>query len=155
MARLNAPSSCGMSPRMACASVSSTRRARSIVVGPAVGCRRLGRGPVGHAPRRPPRLDDRVDSDEPIEQRRQPGERERVLRVALGLRRIFVHFEEHAVDARADARALASGSMYSASPAVTPSPPPGSCRLCVTSKTTGTPSPRIIGNARMSTTRLL
>ena len=33
----------------------------------------------------------------------------------------------------------ASGSMNSACPAVTPSPAPGSCRLCVTSKTTGTP----------------
>ncbi len=36
-------------------------------------------------------------------------------------------------------RPSASGSMYSARPAVTPSPPPGSCRLCVTSKTTGKP----------------
>src|SRR6187455_323253 len=51
--------------------------------------------------------------------------------------------------------AEASGSMYSASPPVTPSPPPGSCRLWVTSNTTGVPRPRIIGNARMSTTRLL
>src|SRR5690606_8363878 len=49
----------------------------------------------------------------------------------------------------------ASGTMYSACPAVSPLPPPGSCRLCVTSKTTGAPSARIIGNARMSTTRLL
>ncbi len=44
--------------------------------------------------------------------------------------------------------------MNCASPAVTPSPPPGSCRLCVTSKTTGQ-NARMIGNARMSTTRLL
>ena len=50
--------------------------------------------------------------------------------------------------------AEASGSMNSAWPAVTPSPAPGSCRLCVTSKTTGTPRLRIIGKARMSTTRL-
>jgi hypothetical protein len=35
--------------------------------------------------------------------------------------------------------------MYSARPAVTPSPPPGNCRLCVTSNTTGVPSARIIG----------
>src|SRR5712691_9411858 len=33
--------------------------------------------------------------------------------------------------------AEASGSMYCARPAVTPSPAPGSCRLWVTSKTTG------------------
>src|SRR5439155_23622095 len=51
--------------------------------------------------------------------------------------------------------AAASGSMYSARPAVTPSPAPGSCRLWVTSKITGYPSSRSMGNARMSTTRLL
>ena len=49
----------------------------------------------------------------------------------------------------------ASGTMYCARPAVTPSPAPGSCRLWVTSKMTGHPSSRMIGNARMSTTRLL
>ena len=37
--------------------------------------------------------------------------------------------------------ARASGSMYSARPPVTPSPAPGNCRLCVTSKTTGCPLP--------------
>ena len=37
--------------------------------------------------------------------------------------------------------AEASGSMYCARPAVTPSPAPGSCRLCVTSKTTGSRAP--------------
>src|SRR5688572_22475635 len=49
----------------------------------------------------------------------------------------------------------AIGSMYCARPPVTPSPAPGSCRLWVTSNTTGYPSSRSIGNARTSTTRLL
>src|SRR5436190_7186297 len=47
---------------------------------------------------------DFVDGDEPAEQRLEPVERERALRVALRARRVFVHFQEHAVDARRDTR---------------------------------------------------
>ncbi len=51
--------------------------------------------------------------------------------------------------------ARASGSMNSDCPPVALPNPPGSCRLCVTSKTTGAPKARMMGNERMSTTRLL
>src|SRR6185437_3316580 len=51
--------------------------------------------------------------------------------------------------------ARASGSMNSGCPPLDLPSPPGSCTECVTSKTTGYPSFRRIGNERMSTTRFL
>ena len=50
-------------------------------------------------------LHDRVDGHQPVEQRFQFVEPQRVLRVALGARRFFVHLEEQAVHSGADARA--------------------------------------------------
>ena len=59
---------------------------------------------VSHRRVPPRRFDDRVDGREPAEQRLEQIEPQRVLRVALGARRIVVHLEEHAVDAGRDAR---------------------------------------------------
>ncbi len=100
------------------------------------------------------RLDDPIKRDQPPQQRFEARQ------VAGRWRRR----SSHAPDARAPPgtprprrprrRRCASGSMNSACPPVTPSPAPGSCRLCVTSKTTGWPNARSCGRARMSTTRL-
>src|SRR4029077_9493365 len=49
--------------------------------------------------------------------------------------------------------ARASGSINSGCPPLDFPSPPGSCTECVTSNTTGQPVLRMIGNARMSTTR--
>ena len=48
--------------------------------------------------------DDFVNANELVEQSGKPVECERVLPVALGLRRVLVHFHEHAVDACRHAR---------------------------------------------------
>ena len=57
--------------------------------------------PCERAPRR--LLGDRVDRDQPPEQRLEQVEPQRVLRVALRARRLLVHLEKHAVDAGGDA----------------------------------------------------
>ena len=65
-----------------------------------------------------------------------------------------MHFDEHGVHAgghggarqRLDELRLAAGRCPAA---------PGSCTLCVASKTTGQPDSRMIARPRMSTTRLL
>ena len=129
------------SARMAAASVCKTLRASE----------RSGMtAPVGQSGR----SGDGIDSLEFPQQWGQQVESQRILRVALGARRVLVDFEEHAVDAGRNAGPGQRVDVLGRPP-VTPSPAPGNCRLCVTSKTTGTPSARIIGKARMSTTRLL
>src|ERR1051326_784924 len=67
------------------------RRSAMVLVPVPAGC---GRG-----------LDDVIDLDELIEQRREAAEGECVLGVAPRMRGVFVHLEEDAVDARPDARA--------------------------------------------------
>src|SRR5436305_1145394 len=74
---------------MAAASVSSTLRARAR--SPMSGVR------GGHT------LHDGVDRDQPVEKRVEAIQLERVLRVALCARGLFVYFEENAVDAGCDA----------------------------------------------------
>src|SRR5690242_7893381 len=89
------PSRRSTSARIAAASVSSTLRARA---------RPASFDEPASATRADlARFDDPVERDEPAEQRLELVERERVLRVALGSRRCFVHLEKHAVDARGDA----------------------------------------------------
>src|SRR5581483_2010635 len=88
-ARWNRSSRRSTSARMAAASVSRTRRARARSTMDGSG------GALGNP----------VDRGEPLEQRPDAIEAQRVLCVAPGARRILVHLEEHAVDARGDARA--------------------------------------------------
>ena len=86
-----------------------------------------------------PRFDDRVDGHQAAEQRLEQVEPQRVLRVALRARpapRALRGTRRRRPPPRRPTRAA---RCTRARPAVTPSPPPGSCRLCVTSNTTGTP----------------
>src|SRR5262245_31244344 len=83
IAQSNLPSSRSTSARIAAASVSRTLRASA----------------RSATKRHLARLDDRVDGDQPAEQRLQPVEPERVLRIALRARRLLMHLEEDAVDA--------------------------------------------------------
>src|SRR5579884_652523 len=93
----NFPSSRSSRARIAAASVSSTRRAsersatrrRLAVVAIAIDASRFGRTAAA----------DRVDRRQAPQQRGEPIESQRVLRVALRARRFLVHLEEHAVDA--------------------------------------------------------
>src|SRR5437016_7088275 len=84
----NLPSRRSTSARIAAASVSSTFRASA---------RSTMQLHLGF-------LHDGVDGREPAEQRLEQIQAKRVLRIALGARRVFVDLEEHAVDAGADAR---------------------------------------------------
>src|SRR5580765_5306053 len=87
-ARSNRSSSRSTSARIAAASVCRTLRARA----------RSAMDPRGDAGS----PDDRVDRGEPTEQRLEGVEAQRILRVALRVCRIVVHFEEDAVYAGAD-----------------------------------------------------
>src|SRR5262245_54035264 len=99
-ARTNSGPSREIRPRIARASVSSTRRARSI------SSSFFFESLIRRSPRdRGARLHERVDAHELLKEGRESVERERVLRVALGFCRLFVHLEEDAVDARRDAGA--------------------------------------------------
>src|SRR5712691_12938605 len=86
-ARSNRSSSRDTSARIAAASVSSTFRASE-------------RSPIDASLGS---LRYRVDRHQAAEQRLEPIQRQRVLRVALRAGRVLVHFEKDAVDARGDA----------------------------------------------------
>src|SRR5438477_3895470 len=94
-------SSRSTSARIAAASVCSTFRARArpwtVVVPAALS---FGRSAM-HA--RLGALRNRVDRHQPLEQRLQQVEPQRVLRVTLRAARVLVHLEEDAVDAGGDA----------------------------------------------------
>ena len=66
----------------------------------------------------------------------------------------FVDFEKQAVDSGGDGGAGQRRDELGL-PARSGSGPPGICTLCVASKTTGQPDPRMMARPRMSTTRLL
>src|SRR5262245_15652153 len=83
IAQSNLPSSRSTSARIAAASVSRTLRASA----------------WSATKRHLVLLDDRVDGDQPFEQRLELVETQRVLRIALRPRRLLVHLEEDAVDA--------------------------------------------------------
>ena len=98
-------------------------------------------------------LDDGVDGHQPAEQRLEQIEPERVLRVALRLRRVVVDFEEHAVDAGRDAgrRERLDVLRQAGRDAVAAAGQLQAVRDVEDDRHAGA---RIIGNARMSTTRL-
>src|SRR5438552_11449320 len=96
-AQSNLPSSRSTSDRIALASVSRILRAswRSATE------RHLGLVAPQRAKtaRWGPRLCDRVDGHQAMQERLELVEAQCVLRIALRARRFFVHFDEHAVDA--------------------------------------------------------
>ena len=98
-------------------------------------------------------LGDRVDRHQPAEQRFEQVEAQRVLRVALRARGLLVHFEEDAVDAGGDAgrRQRLDVLREPGGDAVAAARQLQAVRDVEDDRT---PCSRIIGNARMSTTRL-
>ena len=98
---------------------------------------------------------DRIDLHQLPQQRLEPVERSAFWRVAPGAGRILVHFQEDAVHAGADAGAGERRRCTAPAPPSRRRRRPAAAGCASRRTPPAQPSSRIIGKARMSTTRLL